>query len=55
MFNYQQKAEAEGRQSEAKVWLVLVSQIWAGFAGYCHATVDLKDVNINALSRHPIF
>ncbi|KAF9241576.1 armadillo-type protein [Melanogaster broomeanus] len=40
MFNLQQKAEAEGRDSEAKVWSVLVSQVWAGFAGYCHAPAD---------------
>ncbi|KAH7916528.1 armadillo-type protein [Hygrophoropsis aurantiaca] len=42
MFNLQQKAETEGRQSEAKVWSVLVAQIWTGFAGYCHAPPDLK-------------
>lgn len=46
MFNLQQKAETEGRASEAKVWSVLVAQIWAGLAGYCHAPVDLKEVNI---------
>jgi ribosomal RNA-processing protein 12 len=42
MFDYQQTAEAEGRASEAKVWSVLVSQIWIGLPGYCHGTVDLK-------------
>lgn len=45
MFDLQQKAENEGRQSEAKVWSVLVAQIWAGFSGYCWAPVDLKEVN----------
>jgi ribosomal RNA-processing protein 12 len=35
MFDLQQKAEFEGRQSEAKVWNVLVGQVWTGLAGYC--------------------
>ncbi|PFH53781.1 hypothetical protein AMATHDRAFT_136895 [Amanita thiersii Skay4041] len=43
MFDLQQKAEAEGRSSEAKVWSVLVSQVWSGFAGYCSARRDLKE------------
>ncbi|KAI0320923.1 ribosomal RNA-processing protein 12 [Amylostereum chailletii] len=42
MFNLQQKAEDEGRQSEAKVWTVLISQIWAGLPGYCWAPADLS-------------
>jgi hypothetical protein len=45
MFSLQQKAETEKRASEAKVWSVLVGQVWAGFAGYCHAPVDLKEVS----------
>ncbi len=45
MFDLQQKAETEGRQSEAKVWAVLVDQVWSGLAGYCHGTVDLKEVS----------
>lgn len=44
MFNLQQKADTEGRQSEAKVWSVLVAQIWTGFAGYCHAPPDVETV-----------
>lgn len=44
MFNLQQKADSEGRQSEAKVWSVLVAQILTGFAGYCHAPSDIKTV-----------
>lgn len=44
LFDLQQKAETEGRVSEAKVWSVLVSQIWNGFSGYCHGTADLKTV-----------
>ncbi|KAI9569645.1 armadillo-type protein [Boletus coccyginus] len=43
MFNLQNRAEADGRQSEAKVWNVLISQVWVGFAGYCHAPPDVKD------------
>lgn len=50
MFNLQQKAETENRASEAKVWSVLVAQVWAGLAGYCHAPVDLKEVS-TLLSR----
>ncbi|KAG9316604.1 armadillo-type protein [Chiua virens] len=51
MFNLQNKAEAEGRQSEAKVWSVLISQIWVGFAGYCHAPPDVKDALTPAFSQ----
>ncbi|KAJ8514385.1 hypothetical protein ONZ45_g8057 [Pleurotus djamor] len=51
MFDYQQKAETEGRQSEAKVWSVLVSQIWAGLAGYCHASPDLSTALTPAFSQ----
>ncbi|KXN91076.1 Ribosomal RNA-processing protein 12 [Leucoagaricus sp. SymC.cos] len=43
MFDLQQTAESEGRQSEAKVWSVLVGQVWTGLAGYCYAPVDLKE------------
>jgi ribosomal RNA-processing protein 12 len=50
MFDLQQKAEMEGRQSEAKVWTVLVSQVWAGFSGYCHATSDLKEVPFTSIA-----
>ncbi len=44
MFDLEQKAETEGRQSESKVWHVLVAQTWAGFSGYCHGTPDLDQV-----------
>ena len=46
MFDRKQKADTEGRHSEAKVWSVLVSQVWAGFAGYCNASPDVKSVGI---------
>ncbi|KAF4621075.1 hypothetical protein D9613_000384 [Agrocybe pediades] len=42
MFNYQQKAEAENRQAEAKMWSVLIGQIWSGLSGYCIGSPDLK-------------
>lgn len=44
MFDLQLTAETEGRQSEAKVWSVLVHQIWSGLSGYCYGTVDLREV-----------
>lgn len=44
MFDLQQKAESEGRQSEAKVWSVLMDQIWSGLHGYCYGPIDLKTV-----------
>ncbi|KAF8554190.1 NUC173-domain-containing protein [Imleria badia] len=51
MFNLQNKAEADGRQSEAKVWNVLISQVWVGFAGYCHAPPDVKNALTPAFSQ----
>ncbi|THU95393.1 ribosomal RNA-processing protein 12 [Dendrothele bispora CBS 962.96] len=42
MFDLQQKADQEGRESEAKLWSVLVAQIWTGFFAYCHGTTDLE-------------
>jgi ribosomal RNA-processing protein 12 len=41
MFDYQSTAEMEERQAEAKVWSVLVAQIWTGLVGYCYGTPDL--------------
>ena len=46
MFDLQQKADAEGRQSEAKVWNVLVAQVWNGLPAYCYKTPDLQEVRI---------
>ncbi|KAL5506993.1 RRP12 [Sanghuangporus vaninii] len=43
MFDLQQRAEAEGRAAEAKVWSVLVSQIWNGLPAYCYRTPDLRE------------
>ncbi|KAH8119547.1 NUC173-domain-containing protein [Phellopilus nigrolimitatus] len=43
MFDLQQKADAEGRAAEAKVWSVLVSQIWNGLPAYCFRTPDLRE------------
>ncbi|KZV69917.1 NUC173-domain-containing protein [Peniophora sp. CONT] len=42
MFNYQQEAEDAGRSAEAKMWGVLVAQIWAGLPAYCFAPGDLE-------------
>jgi len=44
MYDLQCKAETQGRQAEAKVWSVLVSQVWAGLVGYCWGTRDLTEV-----------
>lgn len=44
MFELQQTAEMEDRQAEAKMWSVLIGQIWAGLSGYCIGTADLKGV-----------
>ncbi|KAG7446321.1 ribosomal RNA-processing protein 12 [Guyanagaster necrorhizus] len=51
MFDLEQKAETEGRQSESKVWHVLVAQTWAGFVGYCHGTPDLEQSLTQAFSQ----
>ena len=44
MFNLQQNSESENRQSEAKLWTVLIAQIWAGLPGYCWAKADMQEV-----------
>ncbi|KAL0578292.1 pre-rRNA processing protein [Marasmius crinis-equi] len=51
MFDLQSKAEAEGRQSEGKVWSVLVNQVWNGFPGYCHGSVDLSSTFTQQFSQ----
>ncbi|KAG5339406.1 hypothetical protein C0989_004389 [Termitomyces sp. Mn162] len=51
MFDLQSKAETEDRSSEAKVWSVLVAQIWSGFAGYCCVPPDLKEALTPAFSQ----
>ncbi|KAF8650444.1 hypothetical protein AX16_005247 [Volvariella volvacea WC 439] len=51
MFDAQQKAEADGRASEAKVWEVLITQIWSGLSGYCHGTRDLKQTLTPAFAQ----
>ena len=37
-------------ESEAKVWRVLVEQIWVGLPGYCWGTIDLKEVTMDVAS-----
>lgn len=44
MFDLQQSATEAGRNGEAKMWEVLISQIWNGLVGYCHAPKDLPQV-----------
>ncbi|KAA1475204.1 NUC173-domain-containing protein [Dentipellis sp. KUC8613] len=51
MFDLQSTAEAEGRESEAKVWTVLIAQIWAGLPGYCWASPDLRESLTPAFSQ----
>jgi len=55
MFNYQQKAEAEDRQAEAKMWSVLIGQIWSGLSGYCIGTPKLKQVKGSSYSFPFVF
>jgi ribosomal RNA-processing protein 12 len=49
LFEMQQAAENEGRPSEAKVWGVILSQIWAGLSGYRFATADLPEVRSSSI------
>ncbi|KAK7692600.1 hypothetical protein QCA50_004232 [Cerrena zonata] len=51
MFDLHAKADAEGRSSEAKVWSVLVDQVWSGLHGYCYGTPDLKDALTQQFSQ----
>lgn len=45
LFELQQNAASDGRSGEAKVWSVLLSQIWAGFSGYVRVQPgDLTEV-----------
>lgn len=48
MFDLYQKAETEGRANEAKMWDVLIGQIWAGLVGYCYNTRDLPEVRLTS-------
>jgi ribosomal RNA-processing protein 12 len=51
MFNLQQIAESESRQSEVKLWTVLIAQIWAGLSGYCWSKADTQEVAKPLLSQ----
>lgn len=44
MFDLEQKAKAADRPSEAKVWAVLIAQVWAGLPGYCWSKADTPEV-----------
>ncbi|KIJ49356.1 hypothetical protein M422DRAFT_59161 [Sphaerobolus stellatus SS14] len=43
MFDLNQTADVEGRANEAKMWDVLIGQIWTGLVGYCYNTRDLPE------------
>jgi ribosomal RNA-processing protein 12 len=45
MFDLEQKAKSEDRLSEAKVWAVLIAQVWAGLPGYCWSKADTPEVS----------
>lgn len=55
MFDLHQKADAEGRANEAKMWDVLIGQIWTGLAGYCWGTRDLTQVRLHTCASFPIY
>lgn len=51
MFDLQQRAEVEGRAAEAKVWSVLVAQIWNGLSAYCYRTPDLSKACLSGIDH----
>jgi hypothetical protein len=50
MFDLEQKAKAADRLSEAKVWAVLIAQVWAGLPGYCWSKADTPEVGRGTIS-----
>lgn len=44
-------AEDASREAEAKVWEVVVGQIWDCFPGFCEMPRDLKAVRIDPRSK----
>lgn len=53
IFSRKVSAEDMGRSAEAKVWEVVVGQIWDCFPGFCELTRDLKEVR--RLLRDPSY
>ncbi|KAI9442221.1 NUC173-domain-containing protein [Lactarius indigo] len=51
MFDLEQKARSENRPSEAKVWAVLIAQVWAGLPGYCWSKADTPEALTAAFSQ----
>ncbi|KAH9047869.1 NUC173-domain-containing protein [Lactarius hengduanensis] len=51
MFDLEQKARSEDRPSEAKVWAVLIAQVWAGLPGYCWSKADTPEALTAAFSQ----
>lgn len=44
VFSRKVAAEDAGRGAEAKIWEVLVGQIWDAFPGFCEISRDLQEV-----------
>lgn len=44
IFERKVNSEDAGRAAEAKVWEVIVAQIWDCFSGFCEIPRDLKEV-----------
>lgn len=51
MFDYQQKADVAGNSAEAKMWNVLVLQVWSGLAGYAWNPTSLPEVRLSFSHR----
>ncbi|KAH7108388.1 NUC173-domain-containing protein [Auriculariales sp. MPI-PUGE-AT-0066] len=51
LFDYKQKAEASSNPAEAKMWDVLVLQIWSGLAGYAWNPTGLPEALTPAFSK----
>ncbi|KZV94990.1 hypothetical protein EXIGLDRAFT_611092 [Exidia glandulosa HHB12029] len=51
MFNYQQQSEAAGKAAEAKMWNVLVLQVWSGLAGYAWNPYGLREAMTPVFSK----
>ncbi|KAF8318020.1 NUC173-domain-containing protein [Clavulina sp. PMI_390] len=51
LFELKIKAEEAGRVNEAKVWEVLIAQVWGCFKGFCEACTDLKEAFTTPFAR----
>ena len=55
VFGRKAAAEESGRDAEAKVWEVVVGQIWDCFPGFCEMPRDLKLVSLGWFGRGLLF